>query len=100
MAEESLSMLTAKLLALALLIAATGPAPAQQGSDRTENAARGEVVYSSACARSHASAERLVRRIAGETPDEKRVWLDAFLVKHHPPDSESRADLIDFLLGK
>jgi mono/diheme cytochrome c family protein len=93
-------MPTAKLLALALLIAATGPAPAQQGSGKTENAARGEVVYSSACARCHASAERLVRPIAGETPEEKRAWLDAFLVKHYPLDSESRADLIDFLLGK
>jgi mono/diheme cytochrome c family protein len=85
------------ILASAVVISAAG-AEEQQAS--AADAVRGEAHYAAACAGCHASAARIIRRIDGDTPDEKHNWLERFLADHHAPDAEMRADLIAFLLSE
>lgn len=69
------------------------------GQEQRE-AAQGEPAFASACSKCHKSAERIAKRVKGNTPDEKQAWLEKFLARHHTPDAEIQAELIAFLLAK
>jgi plastocyanin/mono/diheme cytochrome c family protein len=75
-------------------------APAQRQAFAVGDPVRGEKAFATTCAGCHASIGRIARRIEGNTPEQKRGWLDAFLTNHNAPDESTRADLIAFLLTK
>jgi mono/diheme cytochrome c family protein len=76
-----------KLLALigAGLISA-GQADAQEAFERH-------------CAKCHASAGRLARKLEGATAEEKAAKLGQFLETHRKLDPDVRAKLADYLAG-
>ncbi|OWY15326.1 hypothetical protein DEM26_06325 [Thioclava sp. NG1] len=58
-------------------------------------------LFTQSCARCHRDAERLMARLGwalgSKTPEERREWLDDFIVSHHSPDPDSRAAIAAWL---
>jgi cytochrome c2 len=77
--------------ALILLVSAIG-ASAQQGDP-----AAGEDAFVAICRKCHNSAAQIVRRIDGDTTEDRSAWLDSFLAGHHLTDMDAKADLIAYL---
>lgn len=82
-----------RLAALILL------ASAIQTSAQTGDPVAGEDAYVANCMKCHASAARIVRKIDGDTAEEKGAWLDGFLADHHLSDTGVKADLIIYLVN-
>ncbi len=55
--------------------------------------------YEKHCAKCHASAGRLARKLEGATVEEKAAKLGRFLETHQKLDPEARAKLVDYLVG-
>lgn len=55
--------------------------------------------YDKHCAKCHASAGRLARRLEGSTAEEKAAKLGRFLETHQKLEPEVRAKLADYLIG-
>ncbi len=55
--------------------------------------------YEKHCAKCHASAGRLARKLEGATAEEKAAKLDRFLETHQKLDPGVRAKLVDYLIG-
>jgi mono/diheme cytochrome c family protein len=55
--------------------------------------------YEKHCAKCHASAGRLARKLEGSTVEEKAAKLGRFLESHQKLDPEARAKLVDYLVG-
>ena len=89
-------MVTIRKAALATLIILAGTigASAQQG-----DTAAGEDAFVAICKKCHNSAARIVRKIGGETAEEKSAWLDDFLAGHHVDNIDAKADLIAYLVN-
>jgi mono/diheme cytochrome c family protein len=56
-------------------------------------------LYETYCAKCHASAGRLARKLEGATAEEKAAKLGRFLETHQKLDPEARAKLVDYLVG-
>jgi len=61
--------------------------------------AAGESAFITECAACHGSVSRLVRRLASQTPEERRAFLDGFLAGHYATDDDMRAAIIAYLLA-
>lgn len=55
--------------------------------------------YEQYCAKCHASAGRLARKLEGATVEEKAAKLSRFLETHQKLDPEARAKIVDYLIG-
>ncbi len=55
--------------------------------------------YEKHCARCHASASRLARKLEGATAEEKASKLSQFLETHQKLDAETRSRLVAYLIG-
>jgi mono/diheme cytochrome c family protein len=55
--------------------------------------------YEKHCAKCHASAGRLARKLEGATAEEKAAKLGRFLETHQKLDPEIRSKLVDYLAG-
>jgi hypothetical protein len=55
--------------------------------------------YEKHCAKCHASAGRLARKLEGATAEEKAAKLGRFLETHQKLDPEVRSKLVDYLAG-
>jgi hypothetical protein len=55
--------------------------------------------YEKYCAKCHASAGRLARKLEGATAEEKAAKLGRFLETHQKLDPEVRAKLVDYLVA-
>jgi mono/diheme cytochrome c family protein len=55
--------------------------------------------YEQYCAKCHASAGRLTRKLEGATVEEKAAKLGRFLESHQKLDPEGRAKLVDYLVS-
>jgi hypothetical protein len=58
-----------------------------------------EALFKSYCAKCHARAQTLARRLPGKSPEEKSALLAKFLETQHPPSAEQRAALVSYLVG-
>jgi mono/diheme cytochrome c family protein len=81
-------------LAVLMLFSGASSAPAQPG-----DAAAGEDAYVANCVQCHASVARIVRKIDGDSAEDKSAWLDTFLAEHHLRDMDAKADLIAYLIS-
>jgi len=81
-------------LAVLALLAGVSNVHAQSGDPGA-----GENTYLSECSRCHRTADRIIGKIAGDTPEAKSAWLESFLPDHHLRDMESKADLISYLVS-
>lgn len=57
-----------------------------------------EGCFDRSCSVCHRDVTRLMAPYAEREPEEARAELDRFLTRHHPPEAEMRAALIDWLL--
>ena len=64
------------------------------------NSAKGAEAYAAACARCHATPARIARGIRGTTIEERAMWLDAFLPRHHAADETLRAYIVAYLASR
>ncbi len=87
-----------RALTVAALAFSAGLTSAASPAFAAGDAAAGEAVYQSACARCHRSVERIVPLFAGQEASATAAYLDRFLADHKAPDASSRADLIAYLL--
>ncbi len=55
--------------------------------------------YEKYCAKCHASAGRLARKLEGATVEEKAAKLGRFLETHQKLDPDARAKIVDYLVG-
>ncbi len=60
-------------------------------------AAAQETAYQKQCAKCHASASRLARKLEGVTREEKIARLDKFLEKHQQLDATMRNEIARYL---
>jgi hypothetical protein len=58
-----------------------------------------EALFKSNCAKCHARAQTLARKLPGNSPEEKSALLAKFLETHHSPSPEHRAALVNYLVG-
>ncbi len=61
--------------------------------------AAAEEAYEKHCARCHASASRLARKLEGATAEERASKLSQFLETHQKLDLETRSRLVAYLIG-
>lgn len=61
--------------------------------------AAAQEAYEKHCAKCHASAGRLARKLEGGATDEKAAKLERFLETHQKLDPETRAKLAEYLAG-
>jgi len=85
-------------LAAALAVLAPGGSAVADESPPDAIAA-GESAFAAGCVACHGSVSRLVRRLASQTPEERRAFLDGFLPDHYAPDADMRAAIIAYLLA-
>lgn len=57
-----------------------------------------EGCFDRSCSFCHRDVTRLMAPYVDLAPEEARAELDRFLTRHHPPEAEMRAALIDWLL--
>lgn len=86
-------MIRKPCLATLIILASATSVSAQDG-----NPAAGEEAFAAICKKCHNSAARIVRKIGGDTGEEKSAWLEDFLVGHHLDDMSAKADLIAYLV--
>jgi mono/diheme cytochrome c family protein len=55
--------------------------------------------YEKHCAKCHASASRLARKLEGATAEEKASKLSQFLETHQKLDPEVRSQLVEYLVN-
>jgi hypothetical protein len=89
----ALAALAGAVLAAPLL--ADSPAEALLPGD----VARGDAAYVRLCLECHATPSRIVRRVQGDTAEERAIWLEEFLPDHYAPEAQDRIDLIVYMLG-
>ena len=82
--------------ALAVLAVAGNVVADENPPDST---AAGESAFTAECAACHSSVSRLVRRLASQTPEERRAFLYSFLAGHYAADADMRAAIIAYLLA-
>lgn len=82
---------TRSLIGAAIALSAQATWPVAARSD--------EALFKSYCAKCHARAQPLARRLPGNSPEEKSSLLAKFLETHHPPSDEQRAALVSYLVG-
>lgn len=61
--------------------------------------ADGAAAYKTACARCHRTAETLLPRLTGATPEDRAARLSDLLATHHAPDPAARAAIVSYLIG-
>ena len=81
-------------LAALLLLTGVVAAHAQPGDPIA-----GESTFAADCSRCHRTPDRILRKIDGDTDEEKGAWLDVFLDDHHLQDIGGKDDLIAYLVG-
>lgn len=58
-----------------------------------------DAAFKSGCSECHRSAAKIARELEGATPEERARLLSGFLEKHHAPDPEARAAVVEYLVG-
>ena len=58
-----------------------------------------ERAFKEHCAICHHRASSVVRRLIGETAEERTAVLDRFLATHHAEDPKLRAAIVSYLIG-
>ena len=76
-----------RAVALAALVAVSGPARADEATFKVE------------CSKCHVNPAALARKIEGASEQEKRVNLAKFLETHQKSDPATRPELIDYLIS-
>lgn len=66
--------------------------------DGTKATAQDAAAFQDACGDCHTATAPLLRKIRGQTPEERKAYLTDLLTRHHPPDPAAMDQIIGYLL--